>query len=138
MQQTRPVFRVKRERSERGRVRHRARDGRTAEEGGEGWLEEGVGTSLTVQPTSYALGPTFRRLLSLSLSLLIALLTFFFSAVSFQPENSVFSWNFCSRPAKISSPCDRDRRDPKSLESETSLSPARSNRTLRRIVALVK
>lgn len=65
VQQTRPVFRVKRERSERGRVRHRTR---RTEEGGEGWLEEGVGTSLTVQPTSYALGPTFRCLLSPPLS----------------------------------------------------------------------
>lgn len=73
MQQTRPVFRVKRERSEREKEIEGERESKTprarrTEEGGEGWLEEGVGTSLTVQPTSYALGPTFRRLLSSSAS----------------------------------------------------------------------
>lgn len=59
---------------EREKERKRRRESKTprarrTEEGGEGWLEEGVGTSLTVQPTSYALGPTFRRLLSFSLGL---------------------------------------------------------------------
>lgn len=67
----------KRERSEREGEREKEIEGeresktpraRRTEEGGEGWLEEGVGTSLTVQPTSYALGPTFRRLLSFSAS----------------------------------------------------------------------
>lgn len=92
MQQTRPVFRVKRERSEREGEREKETEGeresktpraRRTEEGGEGWLEEGVGTSLTVQPTSYALGPTFRRLLSFSRPLFSSLIHSLILPVSF-------------------------------------------------------
>lgn len=78
---------------EREKERKRWRESKTprarrTEEGGEGWLEEGVGTSLTVQPTSYALGPTFRRLLSFSRPLVSSLIHSLILPVSFSVSAS--------------------------------------------------